>query len=141
MNLLKGLTLFCAVALLSGCCSCRKPSGRYMASLSGTHWVLIQQDGRLVDAGDRFYITFDAEAGTISGKGSCNRISGPYTSPAYGKIQIGSLASTRMMCPDHALENSFFKTLGSTDRYEIDGTLLMLFTGEQLNAIFEEKKE
>jgi putative lipoprotein len=130
--------LVCAAAAMASCCDCYRATERSQTPVTGEPWRLVQMDGRpfayAEDApADIFTLTF-GEEGRMTGKGSCNRLSGTFTNDnSNGTLSLGGLVATRMMCPDQANEDRFLKLLGSIDAYTIDGNMLMLFTnGEQV---------
>jgi heat shock protein HslJ len=68
-----------------------------------------------------------AGSGRITGNGGCNQFFGGYTLSG-NHIKIGPLASTRKGCPGLILaETAFFATLEAANRFEQDGTTLVLF--------------
>lgn len=127
------------VLLASSCCSCRRGPSKQTKPLTETKWTLIQEDGKLVNANDNYYIIIGTEEGRFNGRGDCNSLMGSYTLPADGKIDFQGIASTRAFCPDQAGEDRFFKMLDAVDSYEIDGNMLMLYTNGELTAIMEAK--
>ena len=130
------IPMLCIVAALVivSCCRCGSKS-RNNASLTNK-WQLVKLMGQDVTAeGDSFTLTFTDE-GRISGKGSCNRLMGDYIAGADGKLEIGQLGSTRMLCPNEGNENLYFATVGNADAYEIDGQTLMLLCEGEAQAVF-----
>ena len=77
--------------------------------------------------------------GTISGSAGCNNFSGSYTSDGAGVIAIGSLATTRKMCPTPegimAQEAEFLAALESAATYRIDGANLEMRTADDALAV------
>lgn len=116
------------------CCRCGSKS-RSAVSLANT-WQLVKLMGQDVEpSGDSFTLTL-TEDGKLHGKGSCNRLFGDYESTPDGKISVGQLGSTRMMCPDTERENRFFMVVGDAQAYEIDGDTLMLLWDGEVQAVF-----
>jgi heat shock protein HslJ len=96
--------------------------------LTGTAWVLEDLAGAGVVERGRATLEF-AEAGRASGKGSCNRFSGPVTLTG-DRISFGPLISTKMACAEDALtlqENNFLEALGAAERYAVDGSELRIY--------------
>lgn len=105
-----------------------------------THMV---SDGRTLDMeameeDDQSAITAafepdDTGALRITGSGGCNRYTAT-CSPTSETLAIGSIASTRMMCPPEVMEREarYFRLLANAQRYEQDGAHLAIFcqTGE-----------
>jgi copper homeostasis protein (lipoprotein) len=53
-------------------------------------------------------------------------------------LKLGALGATRMACPEGMeQEQRLFRVLGMVTRYEIRGSDLLLFAGDQLVAQFE----
>ena len=131
--------LVAVAATISSCCSCRKPATRPpMASITASQWQLVQMDGVTVKpTGDSFTLAF-AENNMVSGKGDCNRLTGSFkNNGADGTLSFGTLASSRMFCPDQAAEDKFLRLLNEIDGYSIDGSMLMLMSNGKLSMIFE----
>lgn len=127
-----------AATVAIACCHCKSKS-RAAKPLTGTQWTLVRLMGIDVAAEpDTFNVTF-AEDGGISGVGACNRLMGSYALQEKGRIEIGPLASTRMMCPDMERETQFFGVLEGTTSYEIDGKMLLLFRDGEMRAVLEAK--
>jgi heat shock protein HslJ len=103
-----------------------------MSSLAGTSWqatgINNGKEAVVSEAGtEQVTATFGAD-GTISGSGGCNTYSGPYTTSGTDQITIGAVASTKMACPEPAMqiEQMYFAALGTVATYQIDGTTLTL---------------
>ena len=118
------------ISAVSCCSACR---ARKPMQVSGTKWGLIEMNGAVVDrqngmSPDRLTLTL-GEDGRVAGMGDCNRYFGPYTLN-NGKIDISSIGSTRMMCPNQQLETEFFRMLENAASCKIDGDFLILSDGE-----------
>jgi heat shock protein HslJ len=87
--------------------------------LAGSEWGFASGDNRNV----RF-----SPNGTVSGHAGCNRFSGTYKEDG-GKLVLGPLAMTRMMCPpeDMERESTLVKILEDTTRFEATHLELTLF--------------
>ena len=83
--------------------------------------VPVQQNGGRRDA----HITFDVNAKRFSGNGGCNQVNGNY-SVDKNEIRFTEVVSTKMSCNDIEFENAFLSTLGGVDRYEVNGSDLLL---------------
>ncbi len=64
---------------------------------------------------------------TISGNASCNTYSGKLTNYSMATIEFGQLVSTKMMCPNIAIERNYLQALAKVRQYEIKGLTLFLF--------------
>ncbi len=142
---MKAIFKWTALALLAvlviGCCACRKAGKRVDVPLVGTEWQLVQLDGRTVQAeNDEFTIKLDDQH-RISGKGACNRVMGSYETGDRDALTLHGVAMTRMMCLKNGdLEAAFAKALGETTHYEVDSTMLLLFTNGNSRMIFQPKE-
>jgi heat shock protein HslJ len=71
------------------------------------------------------------EDGVANGGGGCNRWSADYQIDG-GALAFGPVLSTRMACPDPAMEieHAFFERLGSATAWVSDGASLALLDGD-----------
>ena len=72
-------------------------------------WLLEDLGGRGVMDMVRTTIEFDAE-GKVVGSGGCNRFTGGYTFED-GRLEIGPLAGTKMMCPEAVMAQEELREL------------------------------
>ncbi len=137
-NSLKIGGLLAVAIFFVGCCACRSYQKQTRRPLVGTEWRLIQLGGRNIRSeSGRFTVQF-AEDGTLSGVGSCNRLTGRYELTGDRMLKIGPIASTRMACPsDEDTEAALCKTLEATDHYDMDGPMLLLLSNGELRAVFQ----
>ncbi len=135
----KVLTLVAVAAVFVGCCNCLKSVERTRMPITGeTGWRLVQMNGQAFEAPEGSFELVFGEDGRVAGRGSCNRISGPYTNDNdKGSMTFGAMVSTRMMCPDQSSEDRFLKLLSEIDAYTVDGNMLMLLTKGELKLMFE----
>ncbi len=98
------------------------PAGNWL--LPGTEWRLVEMNGAPVAARVTAMLTED---GRVVGQAPCNRFTAAY-SGRWPDLSFAPVASTRMACPDLAVETAFFAALGAVDRAAIgdDG---LSFTG------------
>jgi heat shock protein HslJ len=99
-----------------------------LGPLAETSWVLEDLAGTGVVEPGRATLAIDALS-RASGKGSCNRFSGPVTISG-DSISFGPLISTRMACVEPALmtqESSYLVALGRAARYTVEGATLRIF--------------
>jgi heat shock protein HslJ len=140
MKNLKTLAAISLAVVITACCACR--GGKNTVPLTGTEWKLTQLNGAAITSADGFRMTL-GDDGKISGRGDCNRYNGTFTQKAGGSRTNGgltvsqNLVSTRMMCPNQALETEFLKMLGQIDSWSIDGQRLMLIREGNVLAIFD----
>lgn len=103
-----------------------------MSSLAGTSWqatgINNGKEAVVSEAGTEEVTAMFGADGTISGSGGCNTYSGQYTTSGADQITIGALASTKMACPEPAMqiEQMYFAALGNVSTYQIEGTTLTL---------------
>lgn len=99
------------------------------ASLAGSAWRLTDLGGAPALADVETTLSF-GEDGTVAGRGSCNRYSGPVEVKG-DTIRFGVLASTRMACPEaiSRQEDRFFAALSGADQWEIEDSNLLIFGG------------
>ena len=121
------------------CCPCRF-SRKNAKPLVGTEWHLVQLRGQdIAFSSDKFTLKF-AEDGSLAGIGACNRFTAPYSVTEKRGIEIGTIASTRRLCPDIEAEQTLFKELDDATFYEIDGPMLLLLNDGEIRAIFQSKE-
>ncbi len=138
INTLKIVLSLVAVIAVS-CCPCRF-SRKNAKPLVGTEWHLVQLRGNDVKfSSDTFNLTFAAD-GSLSGIGACNRFTAPYSVNDKRGINIGTIASTRRLCPYIESEQSMFRELDDAAFYEIDGPMLLLLNDGEIRAIFQAKE-
>ncbi len=84
-------------------------------------WTVTELNGKPVDG-----LTFDYTTDKVSGTGGCNRFNGPI-SIEDDAIQIGPLASTKMMCEGKSeIEAQYFSALEAARSFVIEGDSLAL---------------
>jgi heat shock protein HslJ len=101
------------------------------APLWGTAWRLDSLAGKSPIEGAQVTLEFPSE-GRASGRGSCNRFNGVVTVEG-GTIRFGGLAATRMACAEALMrqEESYFDALHDSERYEVDGETLRIFSTDR----------
>ena len=96
--------------------------------------VPVQQSGGRRDA----HISFDVAAKKFSGNGGCNQINGNYNVDKK-MIKFTEVLSTKMSCNDIEFENTFLSTLSSIDRYEVNGSDLLLKKNKETRLVLRPK--
>ena len=96
--------------------------------------VPVQQSGGRRDA----HIDFDVSAKRFSGNGGCNQINGNY-SIDKNTIRFTEVLSTKMSCNDIEFENTFLSILSSIDRYEANGSDLLLKKKKETMLVLRSK--
>lgn len=114
------------MALALPACVAAGPSGPLPADLAGTNWIAKTVAGQSVP--DDIALTLEfASADRIGGRSGCNRYTGPIR-VADGKLEIGSLATTRMACPPAQMhmETAFLAALAGARRFRRDNRALVI---------------
>lgn len=103
------------------------------ADLPTTRWTLESLPGSSVTLPDgprAPSIQFDAERRRVTGTTDCNRMSGEYRSWGGTGLSILPLATTRMACPEMAVESAFLQALSrATHRIQAADRLDLLADG------------
>lgn len=80
-------------------------------------------------------ITFP-EAGTAAGQAPCNRFTAQQSAP-YPWLELGPIATTRMLCPDMEQEQRFLEALASMSIAEVSGDALILSNDAGRQMVFQ----
>jgi heat shock protein HslJ len=84
-------------------------------------WVAFELNGKAVEG-----LTLQYTTDKVSGTGGCNQLKGPITIEDDA-VQIGPLASTRMICEGKAdVEAQYFAALEAARTFALDGEVLVL---------------
>lgn len=105
-------------------------AGKYTpvsSGFMGTDWRLEDLAGTPVLSDATATLSFP-EAGKVAGNTSCNRFFGSIEMEG-STMKFGQLGSTRMACPEPAMkqETNFLHTLAAAERFEQDGTQLLIY--------------
>lgn len=100
--------------------SCRSVEKAVPVSSINGEWNIIEVNGSKVAPGESRtlpFIAFDTATGRVSGNSGCNRMMGTFDVNAKpGSLELGAMASTRMMCPDMTTEKNVLSALGTSER-------------------------
>ncbi|MEV7288313.1 META domain-containing protein [Streptomyces sp. NPDC093252] len=118
------------------------------AELYGTKWTVTAlgataPDGTSSSLPDAAapHLTFDEQAGTVSGNLGCNQVNAEATA-GDGTLTLGVAATTRMMCDASLMdtEKSLLRLFDSTVDYRLDHRTLTLTSenGETVTAVAEQ---
>ena len=132
--------LFIALVMIAGIGCTPKLSADH--DWGNQRWTLIELKGVPVQlSGSRrdAYIEFLTREKRFSGNGGCNSTNGAYILDKKSSIHFTDVISTKMSCPDIAFENTFLATLNKVNRYEINGSTLLLKDGNEILLILERK--
>jgi copper homeostasis protein (lipoprotein) len=102
--------------------------GGVIHELAGTRWALVQVFGKsAIVSGDARepFIALQSTDARIVGYAGCNRIAGRYELSGE-QLRFSQIASTRMACPEMAVEDALLKALDATVRWNISGDNLQL---------------
>ncbi|MCQ2231536.1 MAG: META domain-containing protein [Paludibacteraceae bacterium] len=101
-------------------------SAQVNVSLVGGEWTVVSVLGNEVKVNTDAMPLFMFNANdTVNGGTGCNRFFGAYKL-AGDSLSFGDVASTKMMCPDMAVEDSLLKAIQQVVTYSIaDSTLSM----------------
>ena len=132
------VVLLLATAIVA-CCPCRF-SRKNAKPLVGIEWHLVQLRGNDVSFPAEMFNVIFADNGSLAGIGACNRFTAPYSVTEKRGIDIGTIASTRRLCPNIESEQTMFRELDEATFYEIDGPMLLLLNNGEIRAIFQAKE-
>jgi para-nitrobenzyl esterase len=91
-----------------------------------------------VRADDPAKLTVEFEAdGSVIAQLDCNRGHGTWKSPSPGKIELGPMAVTRMMCLNPSLADRMAKDWSTIQSYAIEGGHLRLMLSSGVYYEFE----
>ncbi len=108
------------------------------------HWNLIELEGSPVTAStpeSQPYIYLQAQGDKLSGSGGCNRLFGSYDLNG-NSLEFHSVASTRMACPGHSMDNEarILEVLKLVTNFVITGDVLSLRVDDHVLARFQPVK-
>lgn len=113
------------------------------SEIINSKWELTALEAQKIDQTDekgrKIHFTLNPGDNTVSGFSGCNLFHGTYSLEKDGRIKFSALASTRMACPDPAInESDFLKTLELADNYTLQNDVLSLNVGRRAPlAIFK----
>ncbi len=95
------------------------------------YWKLIAIDGRPVSLPASMFrephIIIKAFDHRVSGNASCNSFFGSYKLSGSQGISFSGMGTTKMACPDMALEDQFLQVLNTVSHFRLQGDTLMLY--------------
>ena len=126
--------------------SCRSVEKAVPVSSINGEWNIIEVNGSKVAPGESRtlpFIAFDTATGRVSGNSGCNRMMGTFDVNAKpGSLELGAMASTRMMCPDMTTEKNVLSALAQVKGYKKAGKGKMyLCNASNRPVVVLEKKE
>jgi copper homeostasis protein (lipoprotein) len=109
-------------------------------TLEDTRWAFLELNGKTmtVEVNDKApYLELNSKKASAYGFGGCNRFFGSYKTSG-SSLTFGAMGATRMACPEGMdQEQELLTAIGSTARYEIHGSKLLLFADTRLVARLE----
>ncbi|RWR04468.1 META domain-containing protein [Sinirhodobacter populi] len=123
-DIMHRLFLIAAATMALGACKAETPSDPLELLGTDTEWTVTDISGVPVPAEVKVTILRPAP-GTIAGSSGCNRYTGS-AKTVDGRIEIGPLAGTRMMCPEPQMqaETAFLMTIEKTTGLRESGGVL-----------------
>ena len=109
------------------------------ANFNGTRWELRALAGKSVNleaSQNMHFLQFNDGERAVAGFIGCNNVTGEYTVSGTA-LKFGNLARTMRACPSMETEDRFHDVLREVERYEINGTWLILYGPENEIATFE----
>ncbi len=95
-------------------------------------WALTEMNGQTLEISEtRPNIEINLTTMKSLGKGNCNNFSGNITNYSTSTIRFEQIASTKMMCPNHAQETLFFEAMGKVVTYSIEKLALTMYDSQQ----------
>lgn len=107
------------------------------------YWKLKTLDGKDIEMAENqereIFFTLKSQENRVTGFAGCNGISGEYTLEEGNRIRFKNMATTMMICPDVAVnESEFLEIFELADNYTIQGDVLSLNVGRRAPlAVFE----
>ncbi len=143
-KVIAALSMLGMMAVFSSC-----SSSKYAASLSDIsgEWDIIEVDKTAVvpAPGEEFpYIGFDTQDGNVYGTGGCNRMMGKFDVDAKpGKLRLGTMGTTRMMCSDRSMEETILAALAKVKKYRKldDGQIALCKSSKRPFIVLQKKAD
>jgi len=94
--------------------------------LEDREWNMLGVEDREITGRQVPSLHFDGKRRRLSGSDGCNRINADYMLYADRGLQIGTIAATKMACPDAEGQEAFRAILSSARAYALTDTLTLL---------------
>lgn len=142
----KVLVSICVASIVLVMSSCRTADKAVSLSSISGEWNIVEVNGSKIAPGEdkkHPFITFDTEAGRVSGNSGCNRMMGGFDVNAKpGSIQFTPMAGTKMMCADMTTESNVLSALAQVKGYKKAGKDKMYLCNDANRPVMVlEKKE
>ena len=111
------------------------PTTSATSDLAGTSWQLVKfsgSDGSKLEPDDRskYTLAFQPD-GSVAARIDCNRGRGTWKSTGPAQVQLGPLATTRMMCPPGSMDSRVVGDWEAVRSYTIkDGHLFLTLAAD-----------
>ncbi|MCL2417560.1 MAG: META domain-containing protein [Bacteroidales bacterium] len=97
------------------------------ASVTDTHWTLVELNGNPVEASSGVFIFMNSSDGRVHGNLSCNSFSGSFTLQEGNRISFSQLVNTQMLCiAGMEIEAEMSRILQLADNYNLTETQFVL---------------
>ncbi|RDC61578.1 META domain-containing protein [Adhaeribacter pallidiroseus] len=130
------IALLTVISALVSCSVNNKRTYLSNISLESGKWVLINLNGQEIikqNTERPIYLEFNVTDQKVVGFAGCNRLFGAYVMEG-SSIVFSRVGSTKLMCPDAEIENTFVTSLQLINRYQIEGEKLLLYNHTNLVA-------
>jgi heat shock protein HslJ len=136
--------MFFAIAVCTlTACKTQKPgleNSEENKPFRGTGWELVEAFGEPILLPDRSkipFFTLNTDGNLFSGNTACNQIFGKYVVSEEG-FAFMDVASTEMYCESTAqIELDFINVMQQVQNYEVKGSELIFYKGEEVLARFK----
>ena len=121
----------------STCYSCRMAKKGFR-ELHATRWQVVQMNGKTVQhEGNELHFRLDTQTHQMTGYGICNAFSGTFSTDGTSSLSFEKVAATLRQCKGQAIEAEFLEILERTTRYDMDGEMMLLMSGNELIAVLQ----
>ncbi len=124
------MTRSCAVSLVLVLGALVVPSPVLADALAGSEWAPSELNGVATDIDIEQFVRFESD-GRVAGNGGCNQFTGSYSIDGE-KLTIGSVAATRMACPQlqTEAEEALFRTFENIARFDRSGVAMTWYDAD-----------
>lgn len=126
--------LFTVISSVAFSCKAGKEAMNNDTSLYNIKWSLkkIHTGDQSQTVATKAFIRFDKEKGSAGGNGSCNSFGSTFIID-NDKVNFKDIFSTKMYCEAvQPIENKFFNSLRTANRFELKDKSLILYNDKQL---------
>lgn len=146
-KILLALVMTAAIFFSIESCMQKAPSQQSVISIDGT-WVVVAIDGEVVEDASLMPIITIVDNSLLQGALSCNSIRANVNlhPKGEGTVSFESVASTKRLCRNMAVENAFLSNLSKIERYTVENRvedrkyLLVDFRDKNGNVLLTAKR-